>query len=1142
VELRAKGVAPADFEVIGASDWTPQQRLESVNLLRDVSLHMQGVGVPAHHPWRGVSVGAIMPMDVERLKTRIDAVIQRLDHLAVGTNALARELHAKTGDSVVDVATLARLGHRLSSAPDMDRASIAHDVWQTRRAAISKLLQAGQTFFTQQLKLTGILVESAWTVEVRQVRRHLAAHGHSWIRWFNKDYREAQATLRGLLVVKPPGPLTERLGILDSLIEGQSARWSIDVAEDNDQLGRLAFGAKWQGVESDWAALEAIDRWESECRDIKLPNVFRQVMARMGDSAAIKRLLPQIAADMKTALQEAELIFQGLGLNLQVAFGYGNLHAVPLDDLKMRFQAWQASPESLTKWILFRSRWEKLATRGMAGLAAKMYDGSVKWEQAEDILLMAYFEQIMRSAMHASSTLSEFDGQSHDRLVAMFKSRDEQRIAFARHEVALAHHATIPQGHMSIGEIGVLQREIEKKRNHLPVRKLLKQAGTTIQAIKPVFMMSPISVAQFLEPGQLTFDLLLIDEASQVNPVDALGAIARARQIVVVGDDKQLPPTRFFDKMLADGDGNGDEQDDAFSASDVESILGFCTAQGMPQRMLRWHYRSRHESLIAVSNREFYNSRLFVVPSAVRSSEHQGLSFHHVTTGVFDRGGSATNRVEAQAVAQAAMQHARTAPEKSLGIGAFSVAQRDAIRDELELLRRQDPTCEAFFSPGQPDPFFIKNLENIQGDERDVIFISVGYGPDANGNLMMNFGPLQTDGGERRLNVLISRARDRCEVFSSITDDNIDLERARSRGAQAFKTFLHYARTGVLDIGISTDRGFDSEFEAEVARAVEGHGFKVVSQVGLAGFFIDLAVVDPECPGRYLLGIECDGATYHSSRSARDRDRLRESILRSRGWIIHRIWSTDWFHRPEDQLRKTLAAIEQAKTEWATRNGAVNNHSAVVHPSAPDDQIERIAIVPSHARESSLSIPYEQATFAAPQGAVAEMPPDEVRSLVLKVVQLEGPIHIDELTRRVVELTGGGRTGKRSIETVRNVLHTASQQRLVDAEQDFYCFPGAANPLVRDRSDVSQSLRKPEMLPPAEIRAGAIQIVAANSGASPSDVVTAVSRALGFASTSAQLRAVIEQQLESLVCTGVFTQREGKLYAVKQTASHVSCS
>ena len=293
-------------------------------------------------------------------------------------------------------------------------------------------------------------------------------------------------------------------------------------------------------------------------------------------------------------------------------------------------------------------------------------------------------------------------------------------------------------------------------------------------------MMSPISVAQFLEPGSVTFDLLLIDEASQVSPVDALGAMARAAQVVVVGDDKQLPPTRFFSKMLDDDEARSDG--DGLNASDLESILGLCVAQGMSQRMLRWHYRSRHHSLIAVSNREFYDSRLFVVPSPTTITAMHGLHFRLVKDGVFDRGNSATNRVEARAVAEAVVEHARRYPRQSLGVGAFSVSQRDAIRDELEVLQREKPELAPFFSSGRSEPFFVKNLENIQGDERDVIFISIGYARDKSGYMAMNFGPLSSQGGERRLNVLISRARERCEVFGSITADDIDLQ-ARSREA-----------------------------------------------------------------------------------------------------------------------------------------------------------------------------------------------------------------------------------------------------------------------------------------------------------------------------------------------------------------------
>ncbi len=502
---------------------------------------------------------------------------------------------------------------------------------------------------------------------------------------------------------------------------------------------------------------------------------------------------------------------------------------------------------------------------------------------------------------------------------------------------------TTPSRAAGAGKCAIVNQEIAKKRRHKPIRQLLKETGAAVQAIKPVFMMSPISVAQYLEPGGITFDLLLVDEASQISPVDALGAMARARQVVVVGDSKQLPPTRFFNKML-DDDESPDDEESAFNAANLESILGLCVSQGLPQRMLRWHYRSRHHSLIAVSNREFYGSHLFVVPSPTTMTATSGLHFRFVKDGVFDRGETRTNRVEAAEIARAVIDHARNFPRKTLGVGAFSVSQRDAIRDELELLLRQETGLDEFFASGRPEPFFVKNLENIQGDERDVIFISVGYARDASGYMAMNFGPLSVEGGERRLNVLISRARERCEVFSSITADDIDLQGAKSRGAAVFKTFLRFAATGILDDPQPTGRDSDSEFERQVAEALEDLGHEVHRQVGTSGFIIDLAVVDPGCPGRYLLGIECDGATYQSARSARDRDRLRESVLRDRGWRIHRVWSTDWFHWPDEQLRKLVKAIDEARLDAEAEDPDEPADEGVpLIPADPvDDTIDRM--------------------------------------------------------------------------------------------------------------------------------------------------------------------------------------------------------
>ncbi len=392
---------------------------------------------------------------------------------------------------------------------------------------------------------------------------------------------------------------------------------------------------------------------------------------------------------------------------------------------------------------------------------------------------------------------------------------------------------------------------------------------------------------------------------------------------MVVGDNKQLPPTNFFNRMVNDIEDVDDEEDYLPEGAprravlrDIESILDLCSR--FPERMLRWHYRSEHPSLIAISNRRFYRDQLLLPPSVIAgvTDGSTGLIFHRVAEGGYDRGKTRQNEIEAEDVAAAALKHARECPELSLGIGAFSVAQRDAIRDRLDPLCALHPELDEFIKGRTVDggerrePLFVKNLENIQGDERDVIFISVGYGKDADGRFYQSFGPVGLDGGERRLNVLITRARKRCEVFSSIVAEDIRIEGAAKPGVVALKEFLKLAKDGQVDTADPTGKGFDSDFEEAVAFAIRALGYEVHPQVGTAGFFVDIGVIDPRNSHRYILGVECDGAAYHSSRYARDRDRLRQMILEKRGWKLHRIWSTDWFYRREREIAKLKDAIE----------------------------------------------------------------------------------------------------------------------------------------------------------------------------------------------------------------------------------------
>lgn len=1131
VRLRAAGTRPPEFRLENPCQWSQAEFQSRLSLLRDLVERVEETGVPRQHAWCGVEMDVALPTDVDRVTAKISGILVRLDRLGGAGQRLASTLGVSVPVDALDTSRLALLAQRLDTAPPMDRRSLASPVWQQRRQHVDNLIEAGRQYSECRGQLDGIVIEEAgWDTDVTAARRNLAVHGRSWFRFFRRAFREAQVTLRGILVDKPPKKLQDRLAILDSLIQGQRVRDFIE-SSSAAELGREAFGSYWNGTTSDWIVLSTIAKWESECREVKIDPEFRAIHARLHDGSDIRTLLAQIGKDLKPVLKELTGLFKSVRLNLSVAFDSTGLHSIPLDDLAAKLRQWRAEPESLSRWVNYFVRRRRLESEGMSQLAAQIDDGQTTASEAVACCEVAYYDELIHVSFRSHPELASFSGASHEQLLEKFRRLDEARIDLARHEVAIAHFRRLPTAGSDVGEVGLVRREIQKKRRHLPIRKLLAQAGRAVQTIKPVFMMSPISVAQYLEPGGIDFDLLLIDEASQVQPVDALGAIARAKKIVVVGDSKQLPPTRFFSRMAGE-DGSDDAEPDELQAGDMESILGLCCAQNVPQRMLRWHYRSRHHSLIAVSNHEFYEDRLHVVPSPGQPGKGQGLVFHHVRDGVFDRGGSATNRTEAQVVAEAVMTHAREYPDRSLGVGTFSVSQRDAILDELELVRRADPSLEHFFVTATTEPFFVKNLENIQGDERDVILISVGYGKDSSGYMAMGFGPLSHEGGERRLNVLITRARECCCVFSSIQSDDIDLTRAHLRGAQAFKSFLKYAETGLLETGSSTGRDHDSEFERQVAKALTQHGYETHPQVGVAGFFIDLAVVDPEKPGRYLLGIECDGANYHRSRSARDRDRIRQTVLEDRGWVIHRIWSTDWFHRPEEELRKTLAAIETARIEWASRANRANRQPI-------ESTVEQIEITrrdcDGNGCESNgclLTQPYVVASFRiSTSQEIHEVPTLELVRVVSKIIEVEGPVHGEEITRRVTQLWGLQRTGSRIRGAVNKALKAMAGKSGVSRDGNFYSLRNLTEVPVRDRGDVGcTTLRKPEMIPPIEIRKAVSALVQVHLGVAEDEAITEAARLLGFRSTSSRLRRVIQQEIRSMLKNHTLDERNGKLY------------
>jgi len=422
----------------------------------------------------------------------------------------------------------------------------------------------------------------------------------------------------------------------------------------------------------------------------------------------------------------------------------------------------------------------------------------------------------------------------------------------------------------------------------------------------------------------------------------------------------------------------------------------------------------------------------------------------------------------------------------------------------LDEQRRADPVLDEFLKPGHEE-VFVKNLENVQGDERDVIFVSVGYGPRQPGSRLdsMNFGPVSSEGGERRLNVLFTRARRRCEVFVSFDSGDIDLTRATGAGPRVFKRFLAYAETGVLDQPIVTAADYDSAFEEDIARVIQSMGYPVDAQVGSAGFRIDLGVRDPKNLGQYLLAVECDGATYHCALWARERDRLRQEILEGLGWRFHRIWSTDWFHRREAEVARLRNALEAARD-------APHVPKSDTTPPSPVAQDSILLNAPPTIDRT----PYRLADFQVGLSVEPhEVSVNRMAEIAGRIVEIEGPVHADEIARRVATLFGKDRAGSRITAAVLAGLRYRIRTVSAFCEEEGFWFTADQRDAcpIRERSATSISLQRADMLPPLEIRAAAVQALKENGVIKRDEIATAITRMLGFQRTGPDLRSKIDE-------------------------------
>jgi very-short-patch-repair endonuclease len=859
------------------------------------------------------------------------------------------------------------------------------------------LLQEIDKTWAQQIAFINLTSPGQQAIEAR---KRMASELRGCVTAAVSEFESISAQLSNLLQVLKPGqsvPLDRLPQDAEKIKELRLAQSTVDRC--NSILNRFGIQFSHELSNSDIQLCEWITQASDELINSQLAHAIATCPERRIQVTEILAKAKHASEQMREPGKFFGKIFDP-AQNVSSGFVTQDL---AFQDFSEKLQHLMNLTDSIDEWIQF-NRWrEQMSQAGLSSIVAELIHQVYSANDAADAVCAKLYQQLFDHYSENLPYIRDFDGIRHEQIRDQYRALDEWEIkaASARvREFQLTREDRPRIGFLATmtSELGILKRETEKKRRHMPLRKLFNTVPGVLQRLKPCIMMSPLSVSTFLQADTLRFDLVIFDEASQVFPWDAIGAIYRGNQLIVAGDDKQLPPTSFFSR--ADIESEEEEDDDI---GDFESILSLCKSVNMPNKRLRWHYRSRREPLIAFSNKHFYDGDLVTFPS-IRDAANDAVQLINVPNGIWvDR----KNLPEARRVAELVVEHFRSKPNKSLGVIAFNATQQQAIEDAIYDLRRSSTEVDVLLRAGTHEPLFVKNLENVQGDERDVILLSFGYGKNETGKFIKNFGPLSKPGGERRLNVAVTRAREAVSLVASVRSSDMDLSGSTSVGAQLLKAYLEYAEHGVesLSRAISESQGnYESPFEEEVAAALIRHGIEPVSQVGCGGFRIDLALKHPAHPGLYCLGIECDGATYHSSKTARDRDRIRQSILEGLGWRICRVWSTDWIRNPNLQIQRILSIYNQiVELPPELISSPVTRPEPEFEDLQPKYRAEDTTITPTYLK-------------------IEDVPAQHIIDTTLRIVSRVGAIDWSELVSLTSRELGFARTGKKIRERVETIL------------------------------------------------------------------------------------------------------------------------
>lgn len=1075
------------------------------------------------HPWRGVMLGKYTFQARTEIEYRFGELMRALTALETAAEQVAEAFGLTSPRTLEGIERLAAIAkHALETPMPPSGWFRAGETVELRAMALDaqKAERENSEAYSRWLeRYTEALLERT---DLADMRGRLETAQGKTLRILDGQYRQDMAVVRAASKGQDALTTEQAIEALQEAQELQAQKGRIEARQADYQA---RFERAFNGRETEWGAVLAQLDWVDEMMALYAPESVPEGLTNLvcNRPARLNALRPPVQA-LDAAREEWRREWEYLTRLFPEQVG------VLFTESPGEVRGWLALRleriGDLEAWLALQADCDALEGLGGGAFLESARAAKLQGDQLKPAFLKRFYP-LWLDAVYAQVPVLEQSEEVHRKRVAQFWRADVEQLTIARErlvqQLATARPA-VGWSDAPSSEVTLLKREMAKRKHHKSIRRLAAEIPNLLLALKPCLMMSPLSVSQYLATAPVTFDLVIFDEASQIPPEEAVTAIVRAKQIIVAGDHQQLPPTPFFQTL-------GELEDQEITEPAVlESLLQEASIV-LPSVRLMWHYRSRHEALLGFSNHYFYEDRLVTFPNAAVHDARLGVEFVYVREGVYDRANTRTNEIEARRVAELVLEHFTQSPERSLGIVTFSQAQRGAIDLELQKLLREHPELETSLSGKGSEGFFVKSLENVQGDERDVMFFSVGYGKDAHGTLTMNFGPLNGQDGARRLNVAVTRARDQVKLVSSLLPGDLDPARTNSRGVQLLRAYMEYAaregRAAWTVAPTETDAfGDEEELRQLIQGALRERGFEVRTRVGSGSERVDLALVDAEDPERYALGIELEGDGYRSANTARERERLRNQVLQQLGWKVYRLRARDWMTNRDVQLERIgqmVAVLETPEGAWGALPGRGKN-SQRANAAANGNGTAGGALVPTGM---AIYAPVALARQGTPE-QFFRANERTFHDLFVQLAEQEGPIHWNAAARRIAGCWGIPRVTPAVESHLDGMLAGLIAQGRVLLRDDFLWSPVTMDVVVRQPAPGDEPRPIEEIALEEIARAAYLNLKNALS-LTQEDWVLLTARLLGYPRASERVKRRIGAAVEKLVDGGIVKVGEGKV-------------